>query len=435
MWVKLSARPVQQRSKRTFIFVKLNLVIRKILPDIAFDANFQKLWWAQILSQVAFNTLLYTLIIRIAERTASNTAVSFFILSFSIPAVIFGLFAGVWVDRLDRRFILIATNVLRTALIPLFYLAELGGFVAIYPLAVVTSIVTQFFIPAEASKLATMVPHKILHQANSLFTFTLYTAIIVGPILAGPGLKFLGLGKLFIGIFAFFAVAAFLTTLLPKDRGERTEAEERQLHLELFDALKHIWSTTRVRGGVLLLTFSQTMIAMIAAAAPGYARSVLGIEVADTSLFMLAPAALGMIAGALYLSRFGHNYSRRWLVIAGVFLAGVELVGLGAVRGFDDILPFINITYAAMVLLFLLGSANAMIDVPANTAIQIHTPENLRGRVYGILGTMINGAAFLPVLFAGIIADVFGVPVLIIVMGVLVFFTGFYLHEKARTLV
>lgn len=409
-------------------------MLRKILPEIAFDSNFQKLWWAQVLSQVAFNTLLYTMIIRIAERTSSNTAVSFFILSFSVPAVIFGLFAGVWVDRLDRRFVLVTTNFLRTLLIPLFYLAESGGFVAIYPLAILISIVTQFFIPAEASKLATMVPRKILHQANSLFTFTLYVAIITGPIVAGPGLKFLGIGRLFIGIFALFAIATLLTRLLPKDRGERTEEKERELHAELFDAFKHIWSNTKVRGGVLMLTFSQTMIAMILAVAPGFARSVLGIEVADTSLFMLAPAALGMIAGALYLSRFGHNFSRRKLIFTGVFLAGIELVGLGSVRGFDDILPFINITYAAMVLLFLLGAANAMIDVPSNTAIQIHTPEDLRGRVYGVLNTMINGAAFLPVLFAGVIADIFSVPVLIILMGVLVFFTGFYLQEKARTL-
>lgn len=411
------------------------MVFKKILPEVAFNPDFQKLWWAQILSQIAFNTLLYTLIIRIAERTTSNTAVSVFILSFSVPAVLFGLFAGVWVDRLDRRLVLTVTNVLRTGLIALFFVAETGNFLLIYPLAIVTSMVTQFFIPAEASKMAAIVPHRILHQANSLFTFTLYSAIIIGPILAGPALKYLGIGKIFIGMMALFAISSLLTWLLPKDSEDRlSNKQERKLHYELWDAFRHIWKSSRVKGGLLLLTFSQAMIATISAVAPGYARSVLGVEVTDTSLLMLAPAALGMIAGALILSRFGHLWNKRALIIGGVFLAGLLLVGLGSVRGADDIFTFVNIIYVAVGLLFLLGAANAMIDVPSQTALQIHTPEELRGRVYGVLGTLINGASFLPVLFAGVLADLYSVPVVIILMGIVVFFTAFYVHDKARSL-
>lgn len=411
------------------------MVLRKILPEVAFNPEFQKLWWAQILSQVAFNTLLYSLVIRIAERTTSNTAVSFFILSFSVPAVLFGLFAGVWVDRLDRRLVLTVTNILRTGLIALFFLAETGSFYLIYPLAIITAIVTQFFIPAEASKMAAIVPHRILHQANSLFTFTLYSAIIIGPILAGPALKYLGIGKIFIAMMFLFAVSSFLTWLLPKDSEDRlSDREERKLHHELLDAFKHIWKSSRVKGGLLLLTFSQAMIATIAAVAPGYARSVLGVEVTDTSLLMLAPAALGMIVGALVLSRFGHMWNKRGLVVGGVFLAGIFLVAMGSVRGADDIFTFVNIVYVAMGLLFLLGAANAMIDVPSQTALQIHTPEELRGRIYGVLNTLVNSAAFLPVLFAGIIADLYTVPVVIILMGIVVFFTGFYIQDKAKSL-
>ncbi|HET7713545.1 MAG TPA: MFS transporter, partial [Patescibacteria group bacterium] len=203
---------------------------------------------------------------------------------------------------------------------------------------------------------------------------------------------------------------------------------------ELWDAFRHIWKSSRVKGGLLLLTFSQAMIATISAVAPGYARSVLGVEVTDTSLLMLAPAALGMIAGALILSRFGHLWNKRALIVGGVFLAGLLLVGLGSVRGADDIFTFVNIVIVAMGLLFLLGAANAMIDVPSQTALQIHTPEELRGRIYGVLNTLVNSAAFLPVLFAGVIADVFSVPVVIILMGIMVFFTGFYIQDKARSL-
>jgi MFS family permease len=405
-------------------------VLHKILPEVVFDLNFEKLWWAQILSQVAFNTLLYTMVIRIAERTNSNTAVSLFILSFAAPAVLFGIFAGVWVDRLDRRVVLIATNLLRTGLIPLFFLAEHSNFVAIYPLAVVTSIITQFFMPAEASKLTTLVRPKVLHQANSLFTFTLYTAIIIGPVAAGPALKILGLPKLFILMFILFVIATILTMLLPKDGEDRVSPEEeRSIRTDLFDVFRHIFGSELVRGGILILTFSQTLISMVSAIAPGYARTVLQVDVADTSILMLAPAALGMIVTALLLSKFGHNFSKRLLVVAGVFLGGLELIALGSVQETSSILDPV---YLAALLLFALGSANAFLTVPATTAVQIHTPEKLRGRVYGVLQTMVNGASFIPVLFAGIIADIFGVPAMVTLMGVAVFLAGFYLKDKVR---
>lgn len=417
-------------------FATLSNVLRKILPEIAWNPDFQKIWWAQILSQLAVNTLLYTLVIRIAERTASNTAISVFILSFTIPAVIFGLLAGIWVDRLDKRLVLMATNIIRTALIPFFLFAEQGAFYLIYPLAILTSIVTQFFIPAEGAKIASIVPHKELHQANSLFTFTLYAAIIAGPIAAGPGLRILGLDNLIILLFGLFAVSTFLTYLLPKDKGggfgEAINGTGKgRMHNELGDALRHVWGSNRLMGALLILTFSQTIISMISALAPGYARSVLGADVTDTSVLLLAPAALGMIAGALAMSRVSHAASKRALVTAGIFLAGLQLVLLGSVRAFDD---FGDIAKLAAALLFILGATNALIAVPSQTAIQIHTPEELRGRVFGVLNTLMNGASFLPVLFAGVIADIFGVQVMIILTGIIVFFTGFYIQDKARQL-
>src|SRR3979490_1003939 len=161
-------------------------MLTRLIPRVARNPNFQKLWWAQLLASSAFNTLTYTLIIRIAERTGGNTPVSLFVLSFSIPALIFGLFAGVWVDRLDRRLVLLATNLSRAALIPAFYFAENWNFLLVYPLAIITSLITQLFIPAEATKLASTVKKEDLHQANSLFTFTLYASFVVGPIAAGP---------------------------------------------------------------------------------------------------------------------------------------------------------------------------------------------------------------------------------------------------------
>jgi len=405
-------------------------MFKKILPEVTFNPQFQKLWWAQILASIAFNTLIYVMIIRIAEQTSSNTSVSLFIVSFSIPALIFGLFAGVWVDRIERRWLIIATNVSRTLLVPIFYLAASFGIIYLYPLAIVMSIVTQFFIPAEARKLASLVKHRQLHQANSLFTLTLYFSFILGPLAAGPALKYLGMGRVFIILFIIFAGSSILAYLLPKDNPDKDFPERLSVKSELLDVFQHIRGSSIVWGGLALLTFSQTLIATMIAIGPGYVRSVLGASVEDTSLLMLAPAAVGMILGSLVISRLSHKTASGRLVIYGVFGAGLALLALGGISFLDQ--NVFNLALVALPVVFLLGAFNALAIIPSQTAVQVHTPEYLRGRVYGVLATMINGASFLPVLFAGILADTLGVATFFIILGIAVFISGFYIFDKFK---
>src|SRR6188508_3805513 len=80
------------------------------------NRRFLALWVAQVVTQVGGNMVLYGLTVQVFTLTKSATSVSLLILSFLVPAVIFGALAGVFVDRLDRRLILVVTNIARGAL-------------------------------------------------------------------------------------------------------------------------------------------------------------------------------------------------------------------------------------------------------------------------------------------------------------------------------
>src|SRR3989338_810278 len=82
---------------------------------------FFNLWMAEIFSQIAFNMMNFILIVVAFDLTHSNTAVSGIVLSFTIPAILFGVFAGSFVDKRDKKTILVWTNLLRAIL--LFVLA------------------------------------------------------------------------------------------------------------------------------------------------------------------------------------------------------------------------------------------------------------------------------------------------------------------------
>ncbi|HZL15465.1 MAG TPA: MFS transporter, partial [Verrucomicrobiae bacterium] len=108
------------------------------------------LWLSQVATQVGGNMVLYGLTVLVFTASGSNSAVSILLISFLAPAVVFGAVAGVYVDRFDRRLVLVATSLVRSGLF--FILAFVGANVGLILLAnLMVSIATTFFAPAELS--------------------------------------------------------------------------------------------------------------------------------------------------------------------------------------------------------------------------------------------------------------------------------------------
>ena len=146
---------------------------------------FLLLWLAQAFTQIGGNMVIYGLTVIILEATKSNTAVSLLILTFLLPAVLFSAVAGVYVDRFDRRKILIVTNLLRAGAFVLTFLAgQTLAFILVLNVAVST--ITVFFGPAEAAMIPFLVPRRQLLAANGVFTLTVNAAFALGFALLGP---------------------------------------------------------------------------------------------------------------------------------------------------------------------------------------------------------------------------------------------------------
>ena len=130
---------------------------------------FLLLWLSQAATQIGGNMVLYGLTVIILEATQANTAVSVLILTFLVPAVLFSAVAGVYVDRFDKRLVLVATNLLRAGLFVLLWFSG-DNLALLLLLNVLISTVTVFFAPAEASMIPQLVPRAQLVSANGVFT-------------------------------------------------------------------------------------------------------------------------------------------------------------------------------------------------------------------------------------------------------------------------
>ncbi|MBV8087917.1 MAG: MFS transporter, partial [Chloroflexi bacterium] len=106
------------------------------------NRNFMSLWFAQLLSQIAQNVINYAVLVKVEELSHSTTQVAVTIVSFTLPAVIFGPIAGVFVDRMDKKAILVCTNLLRAgATLGFVFLGS--SLPAIYGILFVSSAINQ----------------------------------------------------------------------------------------------------------------------------------------------------------------------------------------------------------------------------------------------------------------------------------------------------
>lgn len=386
-----------------------------------FRSRFVFLWLAQIFSQLAFNMLNFILIVSVFEKTSSNTAVSGLIISFTIPALLFGLLAGAYVDRRNKKSVLLLTNIFRAATSIGFYLVK-DTLAVVYLLSFLTSVATQFFVPAEGSSIPRIVSKGNLLRANSLFTITLYGSIIAGYIMAGPVIKFLGFQSSFLLGALFYFIASFFISLLPPVGAEKDVAVEDFLGNGTFpraivrirEAYNLIRGLKNIVITIFFLTLSQGLIIILATLLPGYAKTVLKIESSDISLVILIPASIGMVLGSVVLTKMGKKIPRAVLVNGGIVLSGLILVVLPY---FSEAASHSLRIYLVVIHMFILGVANAFIVVISNATLQSDIQKQLIGRVYGVVVASSAGFALFPVVLAGVLADIFSVRAVLMFIG------------------
>ena len=411
---------------------------------------FLAVWAAQILSQTAANAVTSALIILVAEITHSNTSSSFLILLAIIPAVLFGIGAGVLVDRTDRRFVLVVTNALRgVAVLPLLIAGT--SLTAAYLVNFLVAAVTIFFVPAESATIPGIVRKRDLLVANSLFTFTFNGSFLLGFIILGPiAVSLYGFEFLWIVVALMFGIASLLCATLPPspppqkaahlisaELAERAFTETRQGISEAFHYLR---ATPMVTWAMVYIALTYTLIAIAGALAPGFVREVLKLGERNV-VVLVAPAGIGVVLGLAVLNVIGNRISRANAIGTGLLVVGLALLVLAGARPLSEIfssrlggvlgevLPFFVGLVSVTALFF--GLAYAFITVPAMTLLQESLRDDIRGRVFGVLNVLVSIFSLLPLIFVGPIADVWGVAP-VFVLGAIVVFAVWFGGRKLR---
>ncbi len=404
----------------------------RTLLSVISITSFRNLWVSQVLSQLAINMMLFLFAIKIYETTKSNTFVSLLFLCYGVPSVIVGMVAGALVDHLDKRNVLVVSNLSR-ALLVTGLVVTAHSLIAVYAIAFVHAVITQFYVPSEAPLIPKIVPKAFVVSANSLFSMTYYSSMAVGFVAAGPLLRLLGpVGSLLCIAGLFFAATRIVLRVQVKGESGKSihvllQHNVVYLATRVFaaitEALTTIAKTRQLVEAIFLLSATQVVLSLLGSLGPGFADTLLNIDVRDASVVVLGPVIAGILIGALWVGANSNRYSKQMLIRFGILGAGTCLLCTALVVGTpfsasaNRVLTAKGVIALSFALFFAFGFFASLVDVPANSILQTESFQNMRGRVYGILTTTVGGFGMFPVVAGGILADAVGIGRVILFVG------------------
>ena len=386
------------------------------------DRMFARLWFTQAATQVGGNMALYALTVLVFTSTRSNTAVSALVMSFVVPTIFLSAFAGVVVDRLDLRLALIGPNLARAGMT--FGLALAGANTAVLLLLNLgISFSSIFLTPAEGSMIPRVVRREQLETAMGVFNLTLQASFAVGFTFLGPLLVTLAGPSFVLAVVTVLYVAATIACFgLPKAPPRPiapgvAHPSFREPVRQLREGLAAIQGEREISRPILHLAAATSIAGVLGVLGPAFAVSI-GLP-ATQLIVVVLPLGLGVVAGVLGLRRFARLSSRRRAAEGGLAVLGFSTLALALVGALPRALDLSAITLVPIVAVIavIAGAAYAATSVSAQTALFESIPEAVRGRIFGVLASIVSAASLIPVLIAGPLADRISAPTVIAMVG------------------
>lgn len=379
------------------------------------NPGFLLLWMGQLLSQLADRIFIYVLMILAYTLTKSNLGVSIPMLSFGIPSILFGSLAGVYADRLDRKGLMVISCILRGLFILLLVPLVNKSMILIFFVAFLIYTFAQFFAPAESSSIPELVEKKNLIVANSLFLITWMGASMLGLGLGAPTVNLIGEQGTFVLSATFYFVASGLIFLVPIKYHVPVEGKvSLNIIKDLRNAVEYINANAVVGYALFKMFIATSALAVISLLAMSYAKDILMIGARNFGYLVIA-AGFGMFVGMGFLGRLSHYFKKTTIVMFSFLLSGATLLLMARVSEIK----------IALVLIFILGLCNILINSSITTILQSVVPLGMRGRVFGFQNMLINSAFTLPLIIFGAIADMWGIRVSLDVLGVIMILSTF----------
>jgi MFS family permease len=390
------------------------------------ERPFRLLWANTVLFSLVQSTQRFTFVWLVLELGRGADASGLVLFAMGAPAFVVVLPAGAWSDRLDRRLLLLGSQLgalVVTALTAVLVTIDRINLPITVALGTALGATLAFGQPVRSAVLPTLVPRERLMNAIVLTTIGINVSMIIGPAIGGAAIALWGLGGAFTvqAVIYVLGLGVLLLLRLP----ERAVAvERRRLRVEIVEGLSFVGRHREIRALFLLLaTTGLLMLGPYQALMPKIARDQLGSDAFEASL-LFAVLGIGMGFTSLVLARTRDLAHKGAWFAGGLVAGGLIQVGLG-------LSPVYLLT---AVLMFLWGVGGGLFMNLNQTLIQTHTPDAVMGRVMALHTLAMVGLAPMGALAGGFLAGAIGAPATVAVAGLGISATAAAVLARVSTL-
>jgi len=369
--------------------------------------DFSLMWSAQLVSTIGSSLTDLAAGILVFRITGSALNVGLVLMMTALPTLFVGLFAGVFVDRFDRKRILLASDLLRAILvllIPISFqvLGEQQGMITLYVLLFLSATVRQFFDPAWESVLPEIASEEELNSANSFLSISSFGSTAFGFAAAGL-LASVDIHLPFYIDSATFLVSFILVFLVRVPKMASSDLTSVSVVIQnLRSGASYLWGTPILRSLFLVavpvfLSFGlwNVLLLPMAIKVLGGSEFQYGLQEGLTSV--------GFVAGALVMARYGDRLNEGTWMVGGTVLMGI----FGVLYGLS---PNMQV---AIVLVMVTGFLNSPMSIGRRLLLQKNIPREMRGRVFSAFFVS-RDVVFLIGMSGAALADIFPIRELIV---------------------
>ena len=374
--------------------------------------DFSLLWLAQLISTAGSSLTDLAAAIWVYRETSSPLAVALTLMATAIPSLIVGLLAGVYVDRHDRKKIMIVTCLIQSVIVGCIALVvEADWIVGLYILILANAGVKQFFDPAHDSLIPEMATDEELNAANAFLSIASFGSTAIG--FAGAGLlaSTIGLTWAFILDAISFVVAAGLIALMGRYAMPIPEedASVAVIVSNLKAGIGTLFGTPIIRSLFIVGAFMFVAFGLWNVLLLPFSIQVLGATEFEYGL-QEGLTSVGFVIGSLFMARFSRLLPEpAWIVVS---LTGMGIAGIA----------YANSTSVpvAILMVSISGFLQPPSSVSRSVLLQRNTPREMRGRVFSAFYVMRDVIFLFGMAGAGL-AEIVDLRTLIIVASSLLF--------------
>ena len=384
--------------------------MRGLFPDIAplrESSDFRLLWIGQIISMTGSMVRFVAVPYQIYLLTGSPLAIGLIGLFQAVPTIVLSLFGGVIADRVDRRRLLIVTQICLIATSVALAIATQLGVASVPFLYAITAVGASFSAldaPARSALIPSLLDRRLVQAAVTLNQTQFQTAAVAGPALAGVLIASFGLATTYwIDVATYLAA---IGTLLAMRRTARPPAEHGSVLRSLAEGIAYL-GVRRILLATMSLDFLATLFGNWRALVPYYADRVFQVGPEGLGLLYAAPGA-GALIVALSAGWTNRVERQGLAILASVTVFGLAIAAFGALprEGF----------VVGLVLLALAQGADTVSSIFRQTILQLEVPDALRGRLNAINMMFVFGGPTLGQVEGGAVATLWN-PVAAVVSG------------------